>query len=207
MGQLPTSQGLRRSRPYCRCLNLRTSLHWRDSLGWWPILQSLCLTYQTLATQTPRRQECGVPVVATTLPYNEHHQEAPDEDTCSSLLWCKQANHCPIWCKPVWLRGWSPYSKMKFTSHPGVFSECGWPYKSTTLKCNARKVHSCILHMHWVGYSWRPLMECRRSCVRFIYLRQLIMKSIFKLNHRNKMFFMIKLQQMVIFRNLSVLSS
>ena len=97
--------------------------------------------------------------------------------------------------------------KKKFTSHPNVCSECGWPYKSTTLKCNARKVHSCILHMHWVGYSWRPLMECRRSCVRFIYLRQLIMKSIFKLNHRNKMFFMIKLQQMVIFRNLSVLSS
>ena len=157
--------------------------------------------------QTPRRQECGVPVVATTLPRNKHNQEVPDGDTSSSLLWCKQANHCPMWCKPVWLRGWSPYSKMKFTSHPSVFSECGWPYKSTTLKCNARKVHSCILHMHWVGYSWRPLIECRRSCVRFIYLRQLIMKSIFKLNHRNKMFFMIKLQQMVIFRNLSVLSS
>ena len=68
-------------------------------------------------------------------------------ETSSSLLWCKQANHCPMWCKPVWLRGWSPYSKMKFTSHPSVCSECGWSYKSTTLKCNARKVHSYILHI------------------------------------------------------------
>ena len=25
--------------------------------------------------------------------------------TCSSLLWCKQANHCPMWYKPGWLRG------------------------------------------------------------------------------------------------------
>ena len=37
---------------------------------------------------------------------------------------------------------------MKFASHPSVCSECGWPYKSTTLKCNVRKVHSCTL-------SWR----------------------------------------------------
>ena len=87
-------------------------------------------------------------MVVTTLPRNGHNQEVPDGDTCSSLLWCKQANHFPMWCKPVWLRGWSPYSKMKFASHPSVCSECGWPYKSTTLKCNVRKVHSCTL-------SWR----------------------------------------------------
>lgn len=41
IGHLSKDLTLRRSWPYCRCLNLRTSLHWSDSLGWWPILQSL----------------------------------------------------------------------------------------------------------------------------------------------------------------------
>ena len=48
---------------------------------------------------------------------------------------------------------------------------------------------------------------CKRSSVRFVHLRQLIIKSIFKLNRRNEMFSMSRLLQMVIFRNLSVLSS
>ena len=52
----------------------------------------------------PRRQECGVPMVATTRPYNEHNQEVSDGGTCSLLLWWKQASHCPMQCKPVWLR-------------------------------------------------------------------------------------------------------
>ena len=34
------------------------------------------------------------------------------------------------------------------TSHRSVCNECGWPSKSTTLMCNTRKVHSCILQMH-----------------------------------------------------------
>ena len=121
-------------------------------------------------------------------------------------------HHLVVWqVRPIPLRvtmnHWSPYSKKKFTSHPSVCSECGWPFKSTTLKYNTRKVHSCILQMHWAGHIRRPLMECKGSSVRFVHLRQLIMKSIVKLNRRNEMFSVNKLLQMVIFRNLSLLSS
>ena len=53
----------------------------------------------------------------------------------------------------------------------------------------------------------KPLMERRRSSVRFMPLRQLIMKRIFKLNRRNETFSVNKLLRTVISRNLSVLSS
>ena len=50
-------------------------------------------------------------------------------------------------------------------------------------------------------------MERAWSSVRFVPLRQLIMKSTFKLNRRNETFSVNKLLRIVISRNLSVLSS
>ena len=116
MGHLGKGLTLRRSWPYYRCLNLRTSLHWSDSLGWWPILQSLCITYQRWQSHSDAlmtRMWSSNGFYNTPSQLTQLDQEVSDGGTCSSLLRWKQASHCPTW----WLRSciaakWPACSKL-----------------------------------------------------------------------------------------------
>ena len=96
---------------------------------------------------------------------------------------------------------------MKFTSHPSVCSECGWPYKSTTLKCNAKK--GTLVHTaHALSRVYLKTTDGVQTKFCEIHVLETVeIEKHIQIGCRIEMFSMNKLLQMVIFRNLSVLSS
>ena len=114
MGQLLTSQGLRGPRPYSRCLNLRMSLHWGDSLGWWPIFQSDSEPSPHLSEMTePLRSLENKNVEFQWLPQHFLAMNTIKKFLTGTPVLCyydvSKPITYPMLCKPVWLRGCIAY--------------------------------------------------------------------------------------------------